>query len=679
MMKRATLISLIFLFVSLGARAQDRVAWDLTLDTLVVTERLMTQAKEVNIGAKVTEIEPEILQVFQSRSLAELLSDNTSISIKSRGLGALATASFRGAGASQTRVNWNGVNITPVMAGVFDFSQMPVFFADKVSIVYGSNDVKSGTGAVGGSINISNSPVWDGRTVVDLAGEYGSYSTYTARGAVRYGTSKLSMKTRAYYQHSDNNYSYLNKVSGNDAFMEQRVDAQYSMASAMQDIHYKVGPQSIITGSAWYQYGDRMLPQPLGVESTSHEKQREDNFRAYLGLNSYADRWELALKSAYIYYRMKYGKWYDATFMDPLGNTNASHTTHLSADFSYHFTERLHYNTTLTYQHDMALAESYRDLDPDHYTIDDMEFKRPDAEPAVRRYRDILSYHNALRWEITSRWLTDVRLMVETVDWKRPVMTYSLGFVGNLIPQRLNLRGSVAYNYRNPSLNELYWRPGGNPNVEPERGTSFDMTLNYTQPLGRHLRLTAQVAPYLMLIDSWILWLPKDESSEGNRGYSSNQWLWTPQNKRDVLSVGGELMAKLAFRYNDLLSSVVFNYSYTDSHTRTKQHKDDGSLMKQIPYIPRQKWSLRWEMAYKGVLANFQTNYVGVRYITTDQSYFTYPYNVCHLQLGYGFRVGQIFISPQVRIDNLFNTYYESTQYYPMPRRNILGSLMIKF
>ena len=36
-------------------------------------------------------------------------------------------------------------------------------------------------------------------------------------------------------------------------------------------------------------------------------------------------------------------------------------------------------------------------------------------------------------------------------------------------------------------------------------------------------------------------------------------------------------------------------------------------------------------------------------------------------------------LTPQVRVDNLFDSYYESTQYYPMPLRNCLFSLLWEF
>ncbi|MDN4754497.1 TonB-dependent receptor plug domain-containing protein [Porphyromonadaceae bacterium W3.11] len=678
---RVLLLTLIIQFAcsaSAQDKKDDRVAFELSLDTLFVTEKYITKEKSVNIGAKVQAIAPEVLQVFQSRSLADLLTEQTSINIKSMGLGALATASFRGASPAQTRVNWNGVNITPVMAGIFDFSQMPVFFADKVSLVYGSNDVKSGTGAVGGSVNLFSTAIWDGQTEFNLSGEYGSFNTYTAKGSARYGTKNLSMKTRAYFQHSDNDFSYINKVTSNEHFRENRVDSEYSMFSVMQDAHLRITPSSTLTSAIWYQYGDRMLPQPLGVEATSHEKQKEQNLRAYSGWDKYFDdKAQLSLKLAYIFYQLRYDKWYSTTHFDPIGNTNASHTLHVSGDYSHRLSDAILLNTTLTFQHDMAKAESYRDLDPDKYNIDDLEFKIPELEPPVKKYRNILSWHNSIRWQITDKWLTDLRLMLETNDWRKPVFTYSLGFIGSVIPNVLNLRGSVAYNYRFPSLNELYWRPGGNPDVLPERGTSYDATLSLKLPIGKRWELVAEIAPYVMLIDNWILWLPTDESAKGTS--SQNQWLWTPQNKRDVLSTGVEAMARLSYSKDDFRGNVSFNYAYTDSHTRTKQHEDDGSLLKQIPYVPKQKWNIRLALDYKQVFVNFQTTYVGVRFITTDQSYFTYPYNVCNLQLGYTFALGDVLLSPQIRVDNLFNTYYESTQYYPMPRRNLLSSIIVKF
>lgn len=92
----------------------------------------------------------------------------------------------------------------------------------------------------------------------------------------------------------------------------------------------------------------------------------------------------------------------------------------------------------------------------------------------------------------------------------------------------------MSYNYRFPSMNDLYWRPGGNPDVKPEDGYSYDAAIGYKNDLTSWMILNAEASGYLMHIDNWILWLPKD----------GNQWIWTPQNKRNVLSLGAEFTGK---------------------------------------------------------------------------------------------------------------------------------------
>ena len=54
----------------------------------------------------------------------------------------------------------------------------------------------------------------------------------------------------------------------------------------------------------------------------------------------------------------------------------------------------------------------------------------------------------------------------------RNVSTWSAGTVLYPFGKELQIKGSMAYNYRFPSMNDLYWRPGGNPEVKPEKGYS---------------------------------------------------------------------------------------------------------------------------------------------------------------------------------------------------------------
>lgn len=657
------------LAVGLWAQQKDSIAYKLSIDEVQIVARRIRHANEANVGSKVMHIEPELLQVNKTRSLSELLTEYSPTYIKSMGAGALSTASFRGGSASQTRVNWNGINITPPMSGTFDFSQYPVFFADNVNLNYGSSHVKNGTGAIGGSVNIFNDPDWKKGVTGKVFSEYGSYATHTHGLQVNIGSKKIASKTRLFYQDSDNDYTYINKVLTSQPFREKREDAAYSQGGIMQEGYLKLGRYAQLSAIGWWQQGKRKLPQPLGVVAKTHEQQQETNLRGYLGLDYVRGIHEFHLKAAGLYYRLKYDKWFDNALFDPEGNVNASQTWQGVADYSCAPADELVLSSTLTYTHDRIRVSSYIDVDPSKYEIDGIQYEIPVADPPFVHHRNVLSWQSSARWMPVAWLQLHGQYMFEQND-HRGVSTGSAGFVANLFHQTVYVKGSMAYNYRFPSMNDLYWRPGGNPDVKPEDGFSYDASVGYRKELTSWLTVNAEAAGYLMHIDNWILWLPKD----------GNQWIWTPQNKRDVRSVGMEFTGKLLFSFDDLKATLSGNYSWSRSRTRKRQHIDDHSYMMQIPYVPEQKWNARLALEYKGFFCSWQTTYIGRRYITTDQSYSTDPYTIHNVLAGYQWKLKKgRRLTPQLRLDNLFDTYYESTQYYPMPLRNVLFSLMFEY
>ena len=346
------------------ARAQehDSVAMWGVLDTVQVVSQRIRHANEANAGAQVSRIDPGIISANKTRSLAELLTDHTSIYIKSLGVGALSTASFRGASPSQTRVNWNGINITPPMSGTFDFSQIPVFFTDNISLYYGGSHAKNGTGAIGGSVNLFTDPEWRRGVSGKVLGEYGSYDTYTGGAQLNIGGERTSFKTRLYYQHSDNDYTYINKILTGTPFREKREDAEYTQWGAMQEGYFRLSPYTRLTAIAWYQEGERMLPPALGVVNQSHEQQKETNARVYAGLDFARGIHALRAKAAWLYYRQDYDKWYEGGLFDPEGNRNQSHTWQAVADYTCTPREDLIIGSTLTYSHDWIRVSSYIEI-----------------------------------------------------------------------------------------------------------------------------------------------------------------------------------------------------------------------------------------------------------------------------------------------------------------------------
>ncbi|HER07982.1 MAG TPA: TonB-dependent receptor, partial [Bacteroides sp.] len=107
-------------------------------------------------GMKETRVDSAVLAEKINLSLSDLLSENTTVFIKDHGRGALATASFRGTAASHTRVDWNGISINAPMTGMVDFSLIPVYLVDEVTLKHGNASIGGGSGGLGGAVHIGN-------------------------------------------------------------------------------------------------------------------------------------------------------------------------------------------------------------------------------------------------------------------------------------------------------------------------------------------------------------------------------------------------------------------------------------------------------------------------------------------------------------------------------------------
>ena len=118
-------------------------------EVAITKERIFVKEKA---GMKQTHVDSVVLQNKASVSLSDLLSENTSVFIKNHGRGALATASFRGTSPSHTQVSWNGININSPMAGMVDFSLIPVYIIDELKLNHGSASLADRSGGIGGSI-----------------------------------------------------------------------------------------------------------------------------------------------------------------------------------------------------------------------------------------------------------------------------------------------------------------------------------------------------------------------------------------------------------------------------------------------------------------------------------------------------------------------------------------------
>ena len=627
------------------------------IDAVEITaDRIFLKEKA---GMKQTELDTAILKEKVSLSLSDLLSENTPVFIKNHGRGALATASFRGTAASHTRVNWNGININSPMAGMVDFSLIPVYIIDELNLKHGAASLADQGGGIGGSINISNSADWNGGNEIQYMQGVGSYSTFDEFLQVGLGTGKIRSKTRVYHNYSRNDYTFINRGIGNldpvtgDIVnpLDTNDNTAYMRYGLLQELYLRPHSDHVVSLMYWGQYADRTIPRPTsyeGPDNSNLNDQRDADHRVVAHWQYYASFGKIMFRSGYSGKQLDYAQ---KNRVPGLGLVPSVY----SLSHQHSFLNTLSYS----YELDSDLSFEGR-MDVNHHDVNSRDTVN---RTGIDKQRSEVSLFMALRRSYGDRLNINLMIRQDWVDGKRVPIIPFLGIDYRLREGiDLVLKANVARNYHQPTLNDLYWQPGGNPDLLPEKGFSMEAGLEYQKVFSRH-RIKTGITAYRSDIDNWILWVPS------YRGY------WEPTNIREVLTTGVEYDLQLNGYLGKIGYKIAGNYAYNSA----VNHGDslawsDASYGKRLVYIPLHSGNLMVNLATRNFFVTYQYNAYGERYTTSSNDLtrrdWLYPYFMNDFALGGEFRIKKISLSAELKIYNIFNESYHSILYRPMPGRN---------
>jgi iron complex outermembrane receptor protein len=250
-----------------------------------------------------------------------------------------------------------------------------------------------------------------------------------------------------------------------------------------------------------------------------------------------------------------------------------------------------------------------------------------------------------------------------------PVMP-SAGFALKLIPEKdLYLKSNLSRNYNVPSLNDLYWIPGGNPNLKPEESYTADLAIDL-QTRNDLMLIQSAVTGYISHISNWIIWKP------------TQYQFWAPENIMLVFSRGVEFSFKSITDFHSAKIIVQANYNLSHTTNESPVSEVDESRGKQLIYIPKHAFNLYTGIHYKGFQMNYSTGYTGKRYTHTDneEDYFESilePYFLCDISISKEIKMRKAVARFQFAVCNLFDKDYQVIMARPMPGRNY--SCIIEF
>lgn len=631
-----------------------------TLDEVEISERSRDTATDVRrlftAGQQTQSIEKVYRDLYRSQSLANLLSQQTPVFVKSYGINGIATLSLRGASAAQSTVLWNGVPILNPALGVADISILSTGLFDRISLLYGGSAALYGSGNVGGALLLEQSQAtFTKDKLVDLTLGTGSFGRRDLGLKAAWQNERWQVSIRGFYQYAKNNFTYTDALQEQHQLSNAKLEAGGALMTADYRIGKKATQDQALSLQLWYQQYQREIPPAL-FEQYSVKKQNDASLRSLLS-------WYKQGKRSYFYAKASLNREYLHYEDGVLLPDNRNHVTQYYQELGWKFRldapERRHgYTHTVLFfmplQYAVAKGNNISD-------------KESQFRPAL-----VLTYSLAA-WK--GRLKANAALRQEWVNGDAAPLLPGAGADLTLwqlkrsrIDVQLGLQSNVQRSYRIPTLNELYYFPGGNQNLKPEQGWNTDG--GYELKLALHnkqsepvLDIDHQIHVFNRNIHDWIYWL--------------GGAIWTPYNIAEVHSRGLETDNTLTYTIGAVKIHAGMKYAYVLSTTVSSYQPNDGSAGKQIPYAPRYNGQFNVGGSFKRLFLNYNHTYTGYRFVTVDESQYLKPYQTGNLQAMYtwahkGYRIG---ISGQVQ--NIWNKPYEVVNARPMPGRYWLLSLQL--
>jgi vitamin B12 transporter len=126
--------------------------------------------------------------------------------------------------------------------------------------------------------------------------------------------------------------------------------------------------------------------------------------------------------------------------------------------------------------------------------------------------------------------------------------------------------------YHAPSFNQLYWKMGGNQDLEAAHGANLNGWVEYGAVAGK-VSLHMLASASYNAITNQIQWLP------GKSG------IWSPSNILNVVTSGVEFDGELRYEVSSPLAVTLSEqFQYLESHNKTSGSLNEG---KSLPYAPK--------------------------------------------------------------------------------------------
>ena len=547
-------------------------------------------------------------------SFTNLLLFNSPIYFKENGAGMVSSPSFRGTTAQQTAVIWNGININSQLNGLTDFNTINATDFNSIGIRSGGGSVLYGSGAVGGSIHLTNLLLFTTKTSHRFRVNYGNFETFGANYNFETGSEKWAFQGGISRNSSVNDYEYIgrNQKNENGEFYNQSLN--FSAGHKINDNNFLKFYNQLFDSERHFSGTITVL---------SRNKYQDFNSRNMLEWVNFNNRLTTKVKLAYLTESYRYFEDKEVEIY-----TFGKVKTFLGRyDASYKLAEN------------KELLAVFEITQNDGEGSDILPKKRTIGSGSLvwkHQLSDKLNYEVGIRNEISDR-------------YESPLL-FSAGAhlkATNFYTIKLN----ASKNYRIPTYNDLYWQGSGNPALKPEHALQVEIGQEFI-----YKKTSLSLISFYSKLRDMLRWLPNSSR------------LWQPQNTDKVTIYGVEALLENKMTFGNHQFSLYASYAYTISE------RDD--LEKQLIYVPIHKANGSVSYSYQKITAFVQTLFIGEVFTSSDNFYSLDSYHYSNIGADYDFgKIDSYRLGFQVL--NLENTNYQNVASRPMPGRHYQVSLTL--
>jgi len=400
-----------------------------------------------------------------SSSLRRYFSGLPGISLRTYGgPGSIGTISLDGGSAGNTKILIDGFDLTSTQNGQLDISQFPLPFIQNAKLEPQSSTI-NGSGASDGTITLH--PWWNSTGFSISAGSFGHSSV---SGTLLMQEKQRSIRLLLGKRKDNGNFPVkwrnLSQLRKNNDFTQLFSGFQYRQI---------LSPKMFIKILGLFTDQDRGVPGTVWAPSAARRTDGMYFIGSTLG-------WFTEKGSSHIKLLWKKS---DEKFSDDWFNIMSKHKVSIVSGL---FVQEFQINS----QKSIFLRTSVQK--------DGLE-----STDTGNKFRQVASQSFVYKSQPFDHWVSQLSGRVDVEQKQSPVLTY-----GGMLKRKMKFPviDFVAINYesgyRRPSFNELYWNPGGNPDLDPEKSHSTSMTISFEEiPYSK-----IQVNFFSKASENLIQWVP---------------------------------------------------------------------------------------------------------------------------------------------------------------------------